>query len=124
MPKSAFLPLTAIASIPFVVTLGNSMLIPVLPIIGRELGISPFQSSLIITVYSIVAVIFIPLAGLTSDRVGRKKVIIPSLAITGVGGLISAVAAVSTRNAFYFILTGRFIQGIGAAGAFPIVFSL
>lgn len=100
------------------------MLIPVLPVIERELSISPFQSSLIITVYSIVAVIFIPLAGLISDRIGRKKVILPSLAITGVGGLISAVAAIFAENPFYFILAGRFVQGIGASGAFPIVFAL
>ncbi len=124
MPKPAFLSLTAIASIPFIVTLGNSMLIPVLPVIERELGITTFQSSLIITVYSIVAVFFIPLAGLASDRIGRKNVIIPALAITGAGGLLSAVASVSVQSPFYLILTGRLIQGIGASGAFPIVFSL
>lgn len=124
MAKSGFLSLAAIASIPFIVTLGNSMLIPVLPVMEHELGISTFQSSLIITVYSIVAVVFIPLAGIASDRIGRKKVIIPSLAITGAGGLISALATIFAAHPFYFILAGRFIQGIGAAGAFPIVFPL
>ena len=124
MAKSGFLSLAAIASIPFIVTLGNSMLIPVLPVMEHELGISTFQSSLIITVYSIVAVVFIPLAGIASDRIGRKKVIIPSLAITGAGGLISALATILAVHPFYFILAGRFIQGIGAAGAFPIVFPL
>ena len=124
MAKSGFLSLAAIASIPFIVTLGNSMLIPVLPVMEHELGISTFQSSLIITVYSIVAVVFIPLAGIASDRVGRKNVIIPSLAITGAGGLISALATILAVHPFYFILAGRFIQGIGAAGAFPIVFPL
>ena len=50
----------SISSIPLVMTLGNSMLIPVLPAMESELGISPFQSSMIITIYSIVAIILIP----------------------------------------------------------------
>ncbi len=124
MAKSAFLSLTAIASIPLIITLGNSMLIPVLPVIEKQLSISPFQSSLIISVYSIVAALFIPVAGLVSDRVGRKKVIIPSLAISGAGGLLCGLAAVFSANSFYLILFGRFIQGLGAAGAFPLVLPL
>lgn len=124
MPKPAFLSLTAIASIPLIITLGNSMLIPILPVVEKQLGISPFQSSLIISVYSIVAAVFIPLAGLLSDRIGRKRVIIPSLAISGTGGLIAGLAAVFSRSPFYLILFGRFIQGLGAAGAFPLVLPL
>ncbi|HEX6922762.1 MAG TPA: MFS transporter, partial [Bacillales bacterium] len=37
--------LISIASIPLVMTLGNSMLIPVLPTIEKELEISSLQSS-------------------------------------------------------------------------------
>ncbi len=85
--------LFALASIPLMMTLGNSMLIPVLPIIEKEINITSFQSSLIITVYSVVAIILIPLAGYLSDKIGRKKVIIPSLLLTGIGGLIAAFAA-------------------------------
>lgn len=124
MLKPSFLTLAAIATIPFVITLGNSMLIPVLPIMERELNISTFQSSMIITVYSIVAVVFIPLAGVLSDRIGRKKVIIPSLAVAGIGGLVAGVVSVYLSNPFPFILAGRLLQGIGAAGAFPIVLPL
>src|SRR3954468_10309827 len=79
----------SISSIPLVMTLGNSMLIPVLPVLETEIGISSFQSSLIITVYSIVAIFLIPIAGYLSDRFGRKKVIIPSLILTGIGGFIA-----------------------------------
>ncbi len=100
------------------------MLIPILPVIERHIAISPFQSSLIISVYSVVAAVFIPVAGLISDRVGRKKVIIPSLAISGAGGLMSGLAAVFAANPFHLILLGRVVQGIGAAGAFPMVLPL
>ncbi|MFD2923978.1 MFS transporter [Halobacillus naozhouensis] len=113
--------LIALASIPLVMTLGNSMLIPVLPIIERQIGISAFQSSLIITVYSVVAILLIPIAGYLSDKIGRKKVIIPSLIITGIGGAVSAFAAWKMNDPYFLILVGRFLQGIGAAGAFPVV---
>jgi ACDE family multidrug resistance protein len=116
--------LLALASIPLVMTLGNSMLIPVLPEIGKELQISSFQVSMIITVYSIVAILLIPIAGYLSDRFGRKKVIIPSLFIAGIGGLISGWAAWQADDAFMLILVGRFLQGVGSSGAAPVVLPL
>ncbi|MBA4537150.1 MFS transporter [Bacillus aquiflavi] len=114
----------SISSIPLVMTLGNSMLIPVLPTMEKKLSISSLQSSMIITVYSVVAIFLIPLAGYLSDRIGRKKVIIPSLFIAGIGGLISGFAAWKMENAYLVILLGRMLQGIGAAGAAPIVLPL
>lgn len=113
--------LFALASIPLMMTLANSMFIPVLPVIEQKIGISPFQSSMIITVYSVVAIPLIPIAGYLSDLLGRKKVIIPSLIITGIGGAISAFAAWKLENPYMLILIGRFLQGIGASGAFPVV---
>ncbi|KMK77773.1 MFS transporter [Alkalihalobacillus pseudalcaliphilus] len=118
------LAIISMASIPLVMTLGNSMLIPVLPMIEKELGITSLQVSMLITIYSVVAIICIPIAGYLSDQIGRKKVIIPSLIISGIGGLVSGVAAVYVANPYYLILVGRFLQGVGAAGASPIVMPL
>lgn len=114
----------SMSSIPLVMTLGNSMLIPVLPVMEKKMSISAFQSSLIITVYSIVAIFLIPIAGYLSDHIGRKKVIIPSLIITGIGGLISGFAAWKLNDGYWIVLIGRALQGVGAAGAFPIVLPL
>lgn len=116
--------IVTLASIPLIMTLGNSMLIPVLPMMEKELHISKFQSSLIITVYSVVAIFLIPIAGFLSDRYGRKKIIIPALIITGLGGLLAALASWQLSKPFVLILLGRVLQGIGAAGAMPIVFPL
>jgi MFS transporter, ACDE family, multidrug resistance protein len=118
------LAIVSLSSIPLVMTLGNSMLIPVLPSMEKELSISSFQTSMIITVYSIVAIFLIPVAGYISDHVGRKKVIIPSLIIAGIGGFLSAWAAWKLDNSYWIILIGRALQGVGAAGAFPIVLPL
>lgn len=114
----------SLSSIPLVLTLGNSMLIPVLPVIEKKLSITSFQTSMIITVYSMVAILFIPIAGYLSDHLGRKKVIIPSLIIAGIGGIISGYAAWKMSNAYWLILMGRSLQGVGTAGAFPIVLPL
>jgi MFS transporter, ACDE family, multidrug resistance protein len=116
--------IVSLASIPLVMTLGNSMLIPVLPTMERELNISSFQSSMIITVYSVVAIILIPIAGYLSDRFDRKKVIIPSLIFAAIGGIISGWASWKISNPYVLILIGRTLQGVGAAGAAPIVLPL
>lgn len=100
------------------------MLIPVLPLMERKLDITKLQSSLIITVYSIVAIFLIPIAGFLSDKFGRKIVIIPSLIIAGIGGLIAGWAAWKMDSPYFIILSGRILQGVGAAGAFPIVLPL
>lgn len=116
--------LLALSSIPLIMTLGNSMLIPILPLMEKKLTISSLQSSLIITVYSVIAILLIPIAGFLSDRFGRKMVIIPSLVIAGIGGLLSGWAAWKSSSPYIMILVGRFLQGIGAAGAAPIVLPL
>ncbi|MCM3161299.1 MFS transporter [Metabacillus litoralis] len=118
------LDLLALSSVPLVMTLGNSMLIPVLPLISKKLNISAFQVSLIITVYSIVAIILIPIAGYLSDRFGRKIVMVPCLIIAGVGGAVSGWASWKIEDPYIWILIGRVLQGIGSAGAAPVVMPL
>src|SRR5690554_3720473 len=71
--------LPALAGVPLIMVLGNSLFIPVLPAIQNALNISKVQVSLLITLFSVPAGIVIPLAGFLSDRFGRKKVIIPAL---------------------------------------------
>lgn len=105
-------------------TLGNSMFIPMLPILEKELSISKLESSYMITFYSVVAILFIPLAGYLSDWFGRKRVILPALLITAVGGLLSGIAAWKMDNPYMLILIGRILQGIGASGAMPVVLPL
>lgn len=116
--------IVSISSIPLIMTLGNSMLIPVLPMLEKKLDISKMQSSYIITVYSIVAIFLIPIAGYLSDRYGRKMVIIPSLILSGIGGIVSGWAAWKLNDPFMMILIGRILQGVGAAGGAPIVLPL
>ncbi|ARI78082.1 MFS transporter [Halobacillus mangrovi] len=116
--------LVSMASIPLVMTLGNSMLIPVLPIFEKKVDITSFQSSMIITSYSLAAIFLIPVAGYLSDRFGRKIVILPSLILALIGGIIAGFASWKGNDPYTWILIGRILQGIGAAGATPIILPL
>ncbi|PJN91133.1 MFS transporter [Bacillus sp. mrc49] len=112
------------ASIPLVMTLGNSMLIPVLPIFEKKVGISSFQSSMVITSYSVASIFLIPIAGYLSDRFGRKMVILPSLVLALIGGLVAGYASWKIDDPYTWIIIGRVLQGIGASGASPIILPL
>ncbi len=112
----------ALATVPLVLVLGNSMLVPILPDMQREMGISQFQSSLVITLFSIAAAIVIPFAGYLSDRFSRKSVIIPALVIYGGAGILAGFGAV--WDSYWLLIAARAIQGIGAAGTAPIAMAL
>lgn len=100
------------------------MLIPILPKMKSELDISQFQVSLVISVFSIAAAISIPVLGYFSDRFSRKAVIIPSLILYGIGGLLAGASAAWFGSSYTWILAGRIMQGIGAAGTAPIAMAL
>lgn len=122
--KLSFWPIVALSLVPLIMVLGNSMLIPILPTMQDKLHISKFQTSLVITLFSVPAGLIIPLAGYLSDRYGRKIVIIPSLVLYALGGLVAGLSAWLLKNPFGFILLGRIIQGAGAAGTAPITMAL
>jgi len=121
--KNQGMTIAAIGSIPLIMTLGNSMLIPILPAMKTALNLTQLQVSLTITVYSIAAAIFIPILGYFSDRFSRKIIIIPSLILTIIGGFIAGLGG-STLDSYIWLLIGRVIQGIGAAGSAPIAMAL
>jgi MFS transporter, ACDE family, multidrug resistance protein len=122
--KHKGLTILAIGSIPLILVLGNSMLIPVLPKMKSELDISQFQVSLVISAFSIAAAISIPVLGYLSDRFSRKAIIIPSLILYGTGGLLAGAASAWFDNSYTWILAGRIMQGMGAAGTAPIAMAL
>lgn len=123
-PNNSVMTIIAIGSIPLILVLGNSMLIPVLPKMKQELDISQFQVSLTISLFSIAAAVSIPILGYLSDRFSRKAVIIPALVLYGTGGLLAGAASAWFSNAYIWIMVGRVMQGIGAAGTAPIAMAL
>ena len=91
MERSRLLPFAVLAAVPFVMVLGNSMLIPVFPRLESELGLNQFQVGLLVTAFSVPAGVVIPFAGAFSDHVGRKTIMFPALLLYGSGGLMQDV---------------------------------
>ena len=118
------LPFAVLCSVPFVMVLGNSMLIPVLPKIKSALDLSQIQTGLIITAFSVPAGLVILFVGILSDRIGRKEVISPALIIYGLGGAGAALAGAFLKNSYPVIIAARVVQGVGAAGTAPIAIAL
>lgn len=116
--------LIGLTGVPLVMVLGNSMLIPVLPTMKAKLDLTAFQTSFLITAFSIAAGIVIPLAGYLSDRFGRKIVVTLALILYGAGGLLAGLAALWWDEPYTIIMAGRVLQGIGAAGTAPIAMAL
>lgn len=125
MDKKLYPTIAVLCLVPFIMVLGNSMLIPVLPLIQKELRLGLVQAGLLITVFSIPAGIVIPFAGTISDRVGRKKVMFPALLIYGIGGILAGIFAIIFKDkAFPYLIAARIIQGIGAGGTYQLSMAL
>jgi len=124
MKSKMRLQVAILCSVPLIMVLGNSMLIPVLPKIEKALNVTEFQTGLLITAFSIPAALTIPFAGFISDQLGRRQVMAPALILYGLGGLIAGIAAVLVAQSFWLILAGRVMQGIGAGGTYQLAMAL
>ncbi|HEY8486653.1 MAG TPA: MFS transporter [Limnochordales bacterium] len=113
-----------LAAVPFVMVLGNSMLVPVLPTLQARLDLSPLETSLILTAFSLPAGLTIPLAGALSDRVGRKAVMVPALVLYGLGGALAGLASWAWPERPWALLVGRAVQGVGAGGTYQLAMAL
>jgi MFS transporter, ACDE family, multidrug resistance protein len=125
LDKKLYPTLIVLCLVPLIMVLGNSMLIPVLPVIQKELHVNLIQVGFLITFFSIPAGIVIPFAGMLSDRIGRKKVMFPALLVYGAGGILAGIFAIILKDqSFPYIIGARIIQGIGAGGTYQLSMAL
>jgi len=83
---------------------------PAFPKIVEELNISATEVGLLITAFTIPGVILTPFIGILADRIGRKRILVPSLFLFGLAG----AACVLTKD-FDTLIALRAVQGIGGA---------
>jgi multidrug resistance protein len=96
---------------------GFTVLIPVLPLYAERLGASGFQVALILTVYALAQLLFLPLWGWVSDRIGRRPVILTSLFGTVISFVVLAFADSIAMIYLARVLAGFFAASIGTAQA-------
>ncbi|MEJ2635529.1 MAG: MFS transporter [Calditrichia bacterium] len=90
--------------------LGVSSITPAFPKIVDVLHISANSIGLLITAFTLPGFLLTPVLGVFADRVGRKKILVPSLLLFGGAGFVCGFA-----RDFHLLLLFRFLQGIGGA---------
>ena len=89
---------------------GFGIVLPILPLYAEDFGASPTDIGLLVACYSVMQLVFSPLLGRLSDRVGRKPVILISLVGTAVGSLVLGLA-----GSLWVLFLGRIIDGASGA---------
>ncbi|HPA73328.1 MAG TPA: MFS transporter [Spirochaetota bacterium] len=102
--------LVILFSVTLMAVMGVSIVTPAHPMIVRDLGISTSQIGLLITVFAFPGILLTPVLGILADRLGRRKILVPSLFVFGVFG-----SACAFTKDFGLLLVLRFLQGAGAA---------
>lgn len=96
----------------------ESVVTPTLPLLQRELDMSPAQGALLSIVLLITGALVTPVAGKLGDRYGGKRMLIRLMAVVCAGGLVSALAP-----NLPVLLLGQVLQG-AMVGALPLSFIL
>ncbi|NRA03065.1 MAG: MFS transporter [Myxococcales bacterium] len=97
---------------------GFSILIPVLPGYGQQLGASGLEIGLMLALYSLGLVLFLPVWGWISDRVGRRPVLLVCLLGTAASFALLSIAATVHEIYVARALGGFFGASIGTAQAY------
>ena len=90
--------------------IGFGIVLPILPRYAEDLKASPGLIGLVVASFSVAQMIGAPIIGRLSDRIGRKPVLILSLAGTAIGSLVTGLA-----GAVWILLLGRVIDGLSGA---------
>jgi len=106
--------LTLVLSI-LVDVFGYSMVLPLLPEIGKVFGASDFLIGILISSNAFSALIFGPIWGKLSDKFGRKPILLISQIGTGVAFLLLALS-----NSIEMIFFSRIFDGI-FGGQLPVI---
>ncbi len=94
----------------FLDLLGYGLVVPFLPRIAREYGANDAVATLIGTSYSLMQFLFIPLWGRLSDRIGRRPVLLVSIAASAFSMLVLGFA-----DNLALLFVGRVLSGIATA---------
>jgi MFS family permease len=107
-----------LSSVATMVMYAETMLIPAIPDLIKDLDISYSTSSWILATYLVAAAVMTPISGKLSDIYGKKKILIIIMIIYTGGVSLGGFA-----DSISFLLAVRALQGIGLS-MFPIAFSI
>ncbi|EOK05008.1 TPA: multidrug efflux MFS transporter EmeA [Enterococcus faecalis] len=100
----------------FLVFLGVGLVIPVIPQLKEEMHFSGTTMGMMISIFAIAQLITSPIAGVLSDKIGRKKMIATGMLVFSISELLFGLA--QAKSGFYI---SRGLGGIAAALLMPSV---
>ncbi|MEV6122548.1 MFS transporter [Streptomyces sp. NPDC052077] len=101
-----------------VVSLMQTLVVPIIPKLPELLGASASDASWVITATLLAAAVVTPIAGRLGDMYGKRRVLVASLAVLVVGSVVCAVS-----DSLVPMIVGRALQGL-ATGVIPVGISV
>lgn len=102
----------------FMGAIDNGIVSPAREIIQNSFSVSKGTGAWMITIYTLVYAVSMPISSKLSDTIGRKKMYIFGIVIFGIGSALCGFS--NFYGNFTFFLIARVIQAIGAGGILPI----
>lgn len=116
--RSGASPLFVIFTTVLIDLIGFGMVIPLIGLYGRHYGATGFQLSVLGGIYSLMQFFFAPVWGAVSDRVGRRPILLFSLAGSTLSYVAFALAPSYGWLVFSRALGGLFAANISTAQAY------
>ena len=118
IPREAWKEVAILSSVATMIMYAETMLIPAIPTLIKEFGITYSTSSWILTTYLLTGAVMTPIAGKLSDIYGKKRILLIIMTVYAAG---VSIAGFSTDISTMLIARG--LQGVGIS-MFPIAFSI
>ena len=96
----------------------QSLVIPVLPTIQRNLHTSQNTVTWVLTAYLLAASVFTPILGRVGDMFGKERMFVVALSALAIGSLLAGLA-----DSVVLMIIARAIQGVGG-GVLPLTFGI
>jgi len=94
----------------FMDLLGFGLVIPFLPGVARHMGASDLMATLLGASFSLMQFVFVPLWGRLSDQVGRRPILLASIAASSIG-----MAMLGLAPSLVWLFVARTFSGIATA---------
>ncbi len=110
--------LLVLAAAALAYALAQTMIVPALPFIQRDTGADPADATWLLTAFLLTSSVATPLLGRLGDMHGKERWLLVSLAVFGIGSVVSALA-----GSLEGMIAGRAVQGAGGA-IFPLAIGI
>ncbi len=117
MPRLIDHRLGALMAVAFVCTLGEFLVVALLPFYAERYGATPFAVGALVSAFAVASMATAPLWGRLADRAGRRPALLLGLLVSAVGYALFGVA-----ESIELLLLSRLVQGVGG-GTVPVIFA-